>query len=657
MRAYAMAAAGLWTLMLHLPAAQALSLWEAGRLDYPDGTSEVAAFVNGPQQTQLQAVLCAKTEEHKNRLSLLLPQFYPDAMIFEIELNCGGEITSAYAELAGNTLEFQLDDEFYLALAQSPSLTLTFKPEDAAYLNLPVSLDLPLLGAGETLKSVAHACTLLCLDQDFKCRQGLLSALLWPEQGFNRDHLGNVDELCTAKTPRGWRFNLTQSCRLALDRFYLREGQGPLSFLYQLFHAPDGAYQKYQTLWNDAVRAMPTGPAADLGLADGSEWYLGLYALAGTRQLREYPLSYFSILNSRDDPTTLLYDIDGRYEMEGLKYLSVLMRRLPPSYQLHRSVEQALNAWADFYRQLTYLQPFILKAQALRPVMYRQMLLRIWNLAGRPQGLNLRPEHAFRQGTGSRTVTDSPLENKCAYFEGMRGDEFFFGSNDCLHSIRTELSTRGLKSEQYGALLAAWDEFADAWSSSIFYAPDGQSAAGETQRAAFGLTMLTACEVFGFGDYFLMRQCISSRDADICTLEKERQHNTLEHELLNRVNAIAAVSQQDAQALRDLQQRWETYSTALTSYIDDLVQRGRLPYWQGQLVQGVAAVLQTNAVLSAPYYREELPDETLLSEDDFAEPAPQVKSEVQDLERQALDEAQRRQAERAQQGSEQEEQP
>ena len=475
----------------------------------------------------------------------------------------------------------------------------------------------------------------------------LLSALLWPQQGFNPDKLGDIDNLCSKQSGSGYAFNLSEACRISLDRFYEREGQGALTFLHQLFFAPDSPYQKYKTLWNDAVHELPAGPVSDLGTAGDEEWYIGLYALAGGRRVTEFPHSYYSILEAKSDPTTLIYDIDSRYEMEGLKYVSVLMRRLQPSYQLRRNLEQSLNAWADFYRQLTYLQPYILQAQALRPVIYRMMLLRIWQLAGRPQGLTLLPEHAFRQGSGGKTVTTDPLERKCAYFEGVRGDEFFFGSSDCIASIRNELSHGGLITEDYDRLIALWDDFARAWGSSIFYSDSADDAVGENLRANFALTMLTASRIYGFGDYFLLRECISARDGDICALEKERALISLEHELDNKVNAIAAVSRQDAQALSELHSKWLAYQEALADYTEKLEQRGRLSWWQAQLVQATSAVLQTSAVISAPYYREELPDVSLSEnyEDDFED--AYLHSELTDLSKQALDEAAQREKERA----------
>ncbi len=634
-------------LFVPLSPVRAISLWEAGRLDYPDGNAEIAAFVNGPRGTQLQVVLCSKNEAGKYRLSLLLPEFFAQSLMFEVGLDVGGEQSSAYAELAGNSLEFQLDDEFYLAMAHSPSLTLSFNPEDAAFLHLPPSLDLPLLGASKVLQQVASQCVFLSVHEDFKCRQGLLSALLWPQQGFNPDKLGDIDNLCSKQSGSGYAFNLSEACRISLDRFYEREGQGALTFLHQLFFAPDSPYQKYKTLWNDAVHELPAGPVSDLGTAGDEEWYIGLYALAGGRRVTEFPHSYYSILEAKSDPTTLIYDIDSRYEMEGLKYVSVLMRRLQPSYQLRRNLEQSLNAWADFYRQLTYLQPYILQAQALRPVIYRMMLLRIWQLAGRPQGLTLLPEHAFRQGSGGKTVTTDPLERKCAYFEGVRGDEFFFGSSDCIASIRNELSHGGLITEDYDRLIALWDDFARAWGSSIFYSDSADDAVGENLRANFALTMLTASRIYGFGDYFLLRECISARDGDICALEKERALISLEHELDNKVNAIAAVSRQDAQALSELHSKWLAYQEALADYTEKLEQRGRLSWWQAQLVQATSAVLQTSAVISAPYYREELPDVSLSEnyEDDFED--AYLHSELTDLSKQALDEAAQREKERA----------
>lgn len=626
---------------------QALSLWEAGRLDYADGNAEVAAFVNGPQNTQLQVVLCSKNEAVKYRFSLLLPQFFEQGMMLEAEIDCDGRQSSAYVELSGNSLEFTVDDELYLSLKESPNLTITFEPADAAFLQLPPVIDLPLMGADQVIRRVASECTALTVHDGFLSRPGLLSAILWPRNGFNPDDIGDIDSLCTRAEPRGYFFDLNDACRLALDRFYQREGEGPLTFLYQLFHDPDGPYQKYKTLWNDALHAMPAGALAERGEADGREWYLGLYTLAGSRNVLDLPQSYYALLKHPQDPTTLLYDIDNRYEMEQLKYVSVLLRRMQGSYQGLQRVEQALNAWSEFYRRLSYLQPYTLQALALRPMVYREMLMRIWRVAGRPRGIVLSPEHVFRQGSGGRTVTNDELERKCAYFEGMRGDEFFYGSNECVNAIRAEMHLLGMMSEHYSAVRDAWDDFAKAWRSSIFASDDASDAVGENLRSNLALTLLTTGRIYGFGDYFLLRECISSRDGDICAFEKERALSSLSHELNNKVNSIARVSRADAALLQELQGKWQRYQDALTLYTEDLAATGRIPYWRSSLVQAVSAVLQTDAVMSAPYYREELPDASLYSndEDDFG---MEFSEEFDDLQKSALDEAKQRAEEREQ---------
>lgn len=621
--------------------APAISLWEAGRLDYADGNAEVAAFVNGPVNTQLQVVLCSKSEAVKYRLSLLLPQFFEQSMVFETVLECDGRQIPAYAELNGNSLEFTADDELYLALTHSPNLTITFDPEDAELLQLPPVIDLPMLGADEVMGRVAAECTLLSTEDNFQTRPGLLAAILWPQRGFNPDNLGDIDELCTKPAPSGYYFDLNDGCRLALDRFYQREGLGPLSFLHQLFFDENGPYMKYQTLWNDALRSLPVGPQVERGEADHREWYLSLFTLAGRRNVLDLPHSFFAVRQHTEDPTTLLYDIDNRYEMEMLKYVSVLMRRLQGSYQGLQQVEQALSAWAEFYRSLSYFQPYAVEALALRPLIYREMLLRIWRVAGRPGGVVFLPQNSFRQGSGWRTSTGEALERKCAYFEGMRGDQFFAADNECLTAIRAELHLKGLISERYQAVTAAWHDFMDAWRDSPYASDDFEAGVAEDLQSDFALTMLTASRIYGFGEYFLLRECISSRDSDICAFEKERALSSLSHELGNRVNAVARVSRADARALLLLNEKWDVYQQALADYVADLSRRGLLPDWQASLVQGIAAVLQTEVVINAPYYREELPDVTLDGDD---EDYPVL--DLEDLEQSALDEARQRKEKR-----------
>lgn len=619
--------------------AQAVSLWDAGRLDYADGNAEVAAFVNGPLHTQLQVVLCSKNEAVKYRFSLLLPQFFDQSMIFETTVDCDGQQFSSYAELSGNSLEFIADDQLCLALTHSPYLTISFDPADAELLQLPPVIDLPMQGADQVLRRVAAECTLLSTEDKFQGRPGLLSALQWPPRGFNPYNLGDVDELCTRPSPdgSGYYFDLNNSCRLTLDRFYQREGQGPLSFLHQLFFDDKGPYVKYQTLWNDALHSLPVGPQAERSTADHREWYLSLFTLAGRRPVLDLPPSFFAVRQHIGDATTLLYNIDNSSELDLLKYVSVLMRRLQGNYQGLQQVELALNAWAEFYRSLSaYLQPETREALALRPVIYREMLRRLRQVAGHPEGVVFLPEHTFRQGSGWRTSTGETLERKCAVFEGMRGDQFFAADRTCMSAISSELHLRGLITGYYQSVVSAWRDFVDAWRHSPYASADFEHEVAEDLRSHLALTLLTAARIYGFGEYFLLRECISSRDSDICAFEKERALSSLAHELSNRVNAVARVSRADAQALLQLNDKWNVYLQALTVYVNDLSRRGHLPDWQASLVQGIAAVLQTEAVLNAPYHREELPDVTMGNAEDY------VPLDLEDLEQSALDEARQR---------------
>ena len=61
--------------------------------------------------------------------------------------------------------------------------------------------------------------------------------------------------------------------------------------------------------------------------------------------------------------------------------------------------------------------------------------MRIWNLAGKPQGIRLLPENAFKQGTGGKTVTGETLESQCSFFEGANGEQFYFASDSCINGI------------------------------------------------------------------------------------------------------------------------------------------------------------------------------------------------------------------------------
>ena len=78
-----------------------------------------------------------------------------------------------------------------------------------------------------------------------------------------------------------------------------------------------------------------------------------------------------------------------------------------------------------------------------------------------------------------------------------------------------------------------------------------------------------------------------------------------------------AVSRSDGKKLQELQDLWQNYQDTLEFYLNHEVMRGALPLWRAELVKGVSAIVQTDAIINAPY-REEMPDVTLDgSEDDF----------------------------------------
>ena len=91
-----------------------------------------------------------------------------------------------------------------------------------------------------------------------------------------------------------------------------------------------------------------------------------LYSLAGKRKLKEIPNSFYTVKNYQDDPTTLVYDIDSRYEMELLKYSSVLYRRVRGNINAINAIEKSLKMWQDFYRSFCLSLPDINQAHAQR---------------------------------------------------------------------------------------------------------------------------------------------------------------------------------------------------------------------------------------------------------------------------------------------------
>ncbi len=598
--------------------AQPPMLWEAGRLDYINGAAEVAAFVNTTHSSQLQLVLCSRSEPNNFRFTLLLPASIRGSRIIETVITADERVSSAFAELQGNAHEFQLDEAILVNLRDTAALQIKFTPDAALDLGLPEVLDIPMRGADFVLRRVAAECTALTLDNDFEANRSMVSAMLWPAEGFNRlpADRDNVDRLCTTERGSALRLNLSPACKLTLDRFYAREGLGALSFLHRALNGNNGWFARYRELWNQALELLPSSPMGQEVYAQDQDWYVLLYALAGSQKISELPKSYFDVLESTEDPTTLLYDIENRYEMEMLKYASVLMRRINTSLSARNHIEQALRAWTDFYREFSQMIPPNKRAQALRPLIYRQMLLRIWRMAGMPRGIHLDPEHTFIQGTNGRTSGSDLLEAKCSVFEGQRGDQFFYPSRDCTRGIELELRSLGFINEDYQRMMLAWEQFANHWNDSIFE----EELPNEQLNSGLALTLLSLAKNYGFGDYFLLRECLSSRDSDVCAFEVMRSENTYKTELHNKIEAISAVSARDAETLNQLSTEWSAYLEALNDYMDALVRRGRLEQWRAEFVRGVAVTAQTDLLINALYYRETFSDEDVIGdegEDDF----------------------------------------
>ena len=177
------------------------------------------------------------------------------------------------------------------------------------------------------------------------------------------------------------------------------------------------------------------------------------------------------------------------------------------------------------------------------------------------------------------------------------------------------LKQSDLINDEYHLLREKWDDYAKDWQKSIFYSESVDDAVGDHLLTGLSLPMLSAYKIYGFGDYFLLRDCISSRDQDICSFEERSLYNTYQLELNNRLAAIDAVSKDDALALKALSDKWQIYYDELDKYLKSLVDTHKIPAWRAYMVKGVAAIMQTNAILNAPYYKEELPDISLDSFD------------------------------------------
>jgi hypothetical protein len=600
-----------------LAAAVALScaagpMWEAGELNYSDEEAEVSAFVNTEHNTQLQTVLCALNTGYSYRFTLLLPQAVNNDMVIQAGVKSDTLNSKVYAEASGNSLEFQIDQALIISLRDSPMLEFTFSKQDAALLGLPEKMSVPMTGSDLTMRKVASECTALCLTKDYSCDKPLISSILWPQSGFSKyPGQGDLEALCTDFKAGHFSFNNSSGCRFGLDRFYARHGVGPLSFLDEIFNREGSHFDRYVKLWNSAASQVQGAEPTDDVKADGREWYLSLYALSGAHKVRQLPQSYFDILKFDGDPTTFLYDTDNRYELEQLKYTSVLAKRYHSSFKASADFEEALKEWSEFYHEFCSALPQGREAQALRPLVYRTMLLRIWHLAGMPEGVILRSKNAFRQGINGRTVSGDYLESVCSFFDGEGGSEYFYASDQCVKGVFADLGGNGFKNAAFDDVVAKWDAFSKAWRDSVFFNDNVDDAVGTTPRAKLTLSLLSLYKIYGFGDYFLMRQCIASRDPDICSYENARYYRNYEQELANRLESISAVSSSDAAELGKANELWKRYYEALCSYVDSLELQGLVPAWRASLVKGMAAVQQTNALLNLSYDREELPDETL----------------------------------------------
>lgn len=266
------------------------AMWAAGDLTYANGETEVSAFVNSPGDTQLQAVLCSKNSQNNYRFTLLLPKKLDSDSVIKVNVKTDELNVEEYGEVSGNSLDLQIDENLLLAIPDSTKLALVFDKEDAEYLGIPATIDVSMSGADMTLRNVASECTALCIGNDFKCNFPLLSSLLWPQDRYEKSYIDNIDDLCTAQLrPNLYKFNYTDSCKLALDRFYKKDGIGPLSYIYKLFNDKNSVFSKYNESWNKVI-SLSSASALNLPIkADGREWYLALYSLVGKRHIKEFP--------------------------------------------------------------------------------------------------------------------------------------------------------------------------------------------------------------------------------------------------------------------------------------------------------------------------------------------------------------------------------
>ena len=144
--------------------------------------------------------------------------------------------------------------------------------------------------------------------------------------------------------------------------------------------------------------------------------------------------------------------------------------------------------------------------------------------------------------------------------------------------------------------------------SSPFYNDSLDDAIGENKRANLTLITLSLFKEYGFGDYFQIRECLSSRDSDICSYESNKYYSTYTKEFNYRLDSISNVSADDANSLNELNNLNLEYYHALELYLDDLVSSNTIPLWRADFIKSLASIVQTNAMLNFAYSREELPD-------------------------------------------------
>lgn len=647
-------------------------IWQAGRLDYSDGSSEVAAFINASNKIQLQLVLCSLNSPASYRMILLLPHRPKYSGPVPATLSADGIPVEAYGEVIGNALEFQVGISFFVSLPDSSGIDINFSESDAASLGIPHRLHFSAGEISAVLSAVARSCVLLCKDSSFSCNRSLLSGLLWPRRGFtntpaaggalilpivsdNRDDeelpkviigdgeeysvkpdkqeavthdspvvkgiasegyaaLGTeaLDKACL-RWPRsisGYErsvsdmynltpsFTLTEKCRRLLDQRYAQDGVWPLHFLPSLFFSKNGDYQRYAEKWNSLVSAVdPEGKNIEVRVSD-EDYYLMLYSLFTDTVIHEYPQSYFDMLNYREEPESFLYAMDNRYDLETVKYYAVLDRRINHSISLVRTAAACYGIWNDFYQEFSESLPPIPKAGALRPVIYRQMLMRLWRLAGYPEPLHLKPEYAFSRGSGHKTLTGDKLEAECSVFEGLGGDQFFFASEACIKGIDRELTKGSFKSLLLQDVLSSWQQFEEeAQKSGLFIKEDMKTGLSQL-RSSLYLPLLTMFNIYGFGDYFLQRSCISTRDKDICSFILRRSIQDYKNECRNVLSELSADGENSAAELSSILKLWDIYFEKLKAYAEEQIALGNTEPWRARMMLGIAVNLHAELLLT-----------------------------------------------------------